>query len=115
MGYILTIAKWEVLRLRSRFNGKSGLIIVPVLLLALSLSYLIYHQDFAVNKGFYTIGVVQMAQISLTPALAWLSWMKDRVWRLYIRKDNDAYIGRDKVLLRRDRGHNTLQGPCKNI
>ncbi len=57
MNIILTIAKWEVLRLRSRFGGKSRIVIFPVLLLALVLSLTIYHQDFSPGKGIYTIGI----------------------------------------------------------
>jgi len=43
--------------LRTRFNGKSKFLIVPVVLLLVLLSYSIYHQDFAMCKGLYTIGV----------------------------------------------------------
>jgi hypothetical protein len=57
MKTILTIAKWEVLRLKSRFGGKSRVVIFPVLLLAIVLSFTIYHQDFNLSKGIYTIGI----------------------------------------------------------
>jgi hypothetical protein len=57
MKTILTIAKWEVLRLKSRFGGKSKAVIFPILLLAIVLSFTIYHQDFSLCKGLYTIGI----------------------------------------------------------
>jgi hypothetical protein len=57
MRTILTLAKWETTRLRTRFNGKSRFFIIPVILLLVFLSYSIYHQDFTLCKGIYNIGV----------------------------------------------------------
>jgi ABC-type Na+ efflux pump permease subunit len=57
MKTVLTIARYEVLRLRSRFSGKTGAIMLPVLLLAIVLSFTMYHQGFSPGKGIYTIGV----------------------------------------------------------
>ena len=57
MSNILTISKREITRLRTRFNGKSRIIVAAVLALAMILSYVIYHQDLALSKGLYNIGV----------------------------------------------------------
>ncbi len=57
MKNILTLAKWETTRLRSRFNGKTKFFILPVILLVVLLSYSIYHQDFTLCKGIYNVGI----------------------------------------------------------
>jgi len=54
---ILTISKREITRLRTRFSGKSRIAVVAILALALVSSYIIYHQDIAISKGLYIIGV----------------------------------------------------------
>ena len=57
MKNILIISKREITRLRTRFSGRSRLIVLAVLFLALLSSYIIYHQDLVISKGLYTVGV----------------------------------------------------------
>ena len=54
---ILTIARREVTRLRTRFTGKSRLVILFAVLLCLLVSFILYRQDFSLSKGLYTVGV----------------------------------------------------------
>jgi hypothetical protein len=53
---ILTVARREITRLKSRFSGKSRAIVFGVLALTIISSLVLYHQDLAVSKGIYTIG-----------------------------------------------------------
>lgn len=56
MRNILIISKREVLRLRARFSGRTGLVMLAVLVLTMAGSYIIYHQGVSVSKGLYTLG-----------------------------------------------------------
>ena len=56
MRIILTVARREITRLKSRFSGKSRAIVFGVLALTIISSLVLYHQDLAVSKGIYTIG-----------------------------------------------------------
>lgn len=57
MKTILTVAKREITRLKSRFSGKSRAVVLGVLVLAIAGSFVLYHQDLVISKGLYTIGV----------------------------------------------------------
>ena len=57
MKNILTISKREITRLRTRFSGRSRLILLAVVALTVVSSYVIYHQDLVISKGIYTVGV----------------------------------------------------------
>jgi hypothetical protein len=63
MKNILTLSKREITRLRARFSGKSRGIVLIVAALAVVCSYVIYHQDLAISKGLYTIGVASNSPI----------------------------------------------------
>jgi hypothetical protein len=116
MKNILTIAKWEILRLRSRFQGKSGIFILPVMLLALALSYSIYHQDFTTCKGFYTIGIASNGPTIIDPRfnVATLD-EKPGMEALYKQGTIDAYIIGDRVFVRRDLRSQYTAGALKKI
>jgi len=57
MKNILVISKREVSRLRSRFRGRSGIIILAVVVLSVVISYMVSQQGFILNQGFYPVGV----------------------------------------------------------
>ncbi len=57
MRTILSISKREITRLRTRFSGRSRLIVLAVVALTIISSYVIYHQDLVISKGLYTVGV----------------------------------------------------------
>jgi len=53
----LIIAKREITRLRSRFKGRSRLIILLVIAFAFIISYLVSQQGFVLSKDFYALGL----------------------------------------------------------
>ncbi len=57
MKNILIISKREITRLRTRFSGRSRLIVLAIVILSIVCSYVIYHQDLVISKGLYTVGV----------------------------------------------------------
>lgn len=57
MGNILTIARRETKRFRSRFSGGSKWTTALAILLALVVSFLVFQQGLVISKGLYTIGV----------------------------------------------------------
>jgi ABC-type Na+ efflux pump permease subunit len=57
MKNILTMSRREITRLRSRFSGKSRIIVLAILALTIVCSYVIYHQDLVISKGLYNVGV----------------------------------------------------------
>ncbi len=63
MKNILTLAKWETTRLRSRFSGKSKFFVLPVVVLIALLSYTIFQQDFTLCQGIYNIGASPNAPV----------------------------------------------------
>jgi ABC-type Na+ efflux pump permease subunit len=54
---ILTISRRELTRLRSRFTGRSRLIVLVIGILAAVAGFAVYQQDLVFAKNFYTIGV----------------------------------------------------------
>lgn len=51
------MSRREITRLRTRFSGKSRIIVLAVLALTIVCSYVIYHQDLVISKGLYNVGV----------------------------------------------------------
>ncbi len=57
MSSILTIARREITRLRSRFTGKSRIAVFAIILLAAVVGYVVYQQDIGMSRHLYTVGV----------------------------------------------------------
>ena len=57
MGNILTIAKREIKRLRSRFRGGSRLAVALILAGAFVISYLAFRQGVVLGQGMYRVGI----------------------------------------------------------
>ncbi|HSW57492.1 MAG TPA: hypothetical protein VLH15_03745 [Dehalococcoidales bacterium] len=102
MRTILTIAKWEVLRLRSRFGGKSRVVILPVILLAIVLSFTIYHQDFSFSKGIYTIGIESGSLIIGDARFKAIVLDQETGRQQLANKKIDLYLYGNTVLMRND-------------
>ncbi len=102
MKNIFTIAWWEVTRLRSRFGGKSKFVILPVILLAMVLSYTLYHQDFTICKGLYTIGVSPQAPVIKDSRFQVLALDRESARSLLQTGNIDLYVDADKVWVRQD-------------
>jgi hypothetical protein len=102
MKNILTIARWEIIRLRSRFTGKSKWIILPVILLAVILSFSIYHQDFVICKGFFTIGVTPDAPVVSDKRFSSIEVNANQGLRLLQAKKIDLLVDAQMVFKRTD-------------
>jgi ABC-type multidrug transport system permease subunit len=102
MRNVLTLAKWETTRLRSRFSGKSRFFIIPVLLLVVFLSYSIYHQDFTLCKGIYQIGLSPDGP-SIQDQRFNVKVMDPLSGKKQLQAGTiDLYVGNTEVLLRKD-------------
>ena len=97
MSNILTISKREVTRLRTRFTGKSRIIVAAVLALAMLLSYVIYHQDLALSKGLYNIGVSPDGPSITDARFNILEIDPQTGYRLLYEKGIDVYVEHDRV------------------
>jgi len=102
MKNILTISKWEVSRVRSRFSGKSRFIILAILLLGLVSAYLIYHQGLVICKGLYTIGVSADAPMITDKCFNTIGTDPATGQALLREKTIDLYVTGNKILFRED-------------
>lgn len=57
MRTILVISKREITRLTTRFRGRSLAAVLALVILTIIGSYIIYHQDLAISKNMYNVGV----------------------------------------------------------
>lgn len=57
MKTILVISKREITRLTTRFRGRSLAAVLALVILTIIGSYIIYHQDLAISKNMYNVGV----------------------------------------------------------
>ncbi|MDD5093369.1 MAG: ABC transporter permease [Dehalococcoidia bacterium] len=97
MSNILTISKREITRLRSRFTGKSRLVMVGILALVMILSYVIYHQELSFSKGLYTIGVSSDAPVIADQRFTVLAVDPDSASTMIDDGTIDVYLGKDVV------------------
>ena len=99
---ILTISKREITRLRSRFTGRSRLLVAGILALAVILSYGIYQQDLTLSKDLYNIGVSPDAPTITDERFTVISLDFDTGHSMLLEKKIDAYIDGDTVMRRTD-------------
>lgn len=102
MNNVFIISKKEITRLRSRFTGKSRLIVLFILVLALVTSFIVYRHDLVMGQGLYTIGISPD-----TPAITdkrFNTIILDRAlgMQCIYKKTIDAYVLPDGVIYRTD-------------
>jgi ABC-type Na+ efflux pump permease subunit len=114
MKNILTIAKWEITRLRSRFTGKSKWVILPVILLAVFLSFSIYHQDFVICKGFFTIGIAPDGPTVSDKRFNSIIVDEKEGIQLLRAKKIDLFINNQTVIKRADQRSEYAAGAIRN-
>lgn len=102
MKNIFTIAKWELTRLRLRFSGRSRLVILGIIFLALISSYLIYHQGLVISKGLYTIGVSFDGPSIADKRFNVIKLSQGTGHTMLREKSIDLYVDGNKVLSRDD-------------
>ncbi len=113
MKKILTISKWELTRIRVRFGGRSGFIILAIILLAIGAAYLAYQHGMVISKGIYTLGISfdgpvvsdqRFQVIRLEPDLGHVMLSKGAL---------DVYLDRDRIISRDDERSQYTTGALK--
>jgi len=103
MRNILTISKREVTRLRTRFRGRSRVVILAVMALAAFLSYFVSQQGFVLSKEFYTVGAGPNAPVISDARFSVVAVDGAAGYVLLAEKTIDVYINGDEVVWRKDR------------
>jgi hypothetical protein len=110
---IITVARREVTRLRTRFTGRSRLVILVVVLLCLLISFLIYREDFSLSKGLYTAGVAPDGPIIADSRFNTLT-MDYATGRMMLTKgDIDIYVDSHQTVYRDDERSLSAAGALK--
>ena len=102
MRNILTISKREITRLRTRFRGRSRIVILAIMGLAVLLSYFISQQGFALSKEFYTVGAGPNAPTISDARFKVVTVGRAEGYVLLAEETIDVYIDGDEVLWRKD-------------
>jgi len=98
MRNILTISKREITRLRTRFTGKSRLILLVIVALTVTSSLVIYHQDLVISKGLYTVGASADAPSIADKRFNIVELERDVGYRLLDQGKIDLYIDGNDVV-----------------
>lgn len=103
MNNILTISKREITRLRSRFTGRSRLFVIGIFLVAVVLSYVIYHQEPVISKALYSVGVSQGSPVIADERFHVIPVDSYSIGNAMLRdKDIDIFIFGDEIIPRDD-------------
>ena len=115
MKNILIISKREVTRLRSRFRGKSRIIIISVVALSIVISYVVSQQGFILNKDFYTIGVSPGIGVPSDERFNVVMLDHATGSAMLNRRTIDVYLGEDRVEYRSDQRSQYAAGALKQF
>ena len=110
---VLTISKREVTRFRSRFTGRSRLVLLVIAALCLLITYILYHQDFVLSKGLYTVGVSSNGPAITDSRFKVLSLDVERGRMMLQNKAIDIYIDPDDAICRSDQRSQYAAGALK--
>lgn len=102
MKNILIISKKEITRVKSRFTGKSRLIVLSVLALALIVSFFVYKQELVMGQGLYTIGVAPNGPAITDQRFNTISLDRETAIPSLYGKTIDAYVLPNGVMYRGD-------------
>ena len=102
MKAILTLSKREITRLRTRFSGKSRLIVLALVAIMIAGSYALYHQELVVSKGLYTVGVAPGGPAIEDQRFAVMSLDHETGYELLSEKKIDLYLDGERIILRDD-------------
>ena len=102
MKNILTISKREIMRLRTRFRGRSRVVILLIVGLAVFLSYFVSQQGFILSKEFYTIGAGPYAPVLADARFRVITVDPATGYSLLADKTIDVYINGNEVVWRKD-------------
>jgi hypothetical protein len=113
MKNILVISKREVTRLRSRFRGKSRIIILSIVALSLLISYVVSQQGFVLSKDFYTVGVAPGNSLLSDERFNVVTLDHPTGRAMLYNGAIDIYLGEDGVEYRRDQRSQYAAGALK--
>lgn len=102
MGNILTIAKREVTRLRSRFGGSSRPAVLFILIGSFVISYLAFQRGTVLSKGMYRVGVSPDGPVILDSRFGTVTVARSPGYSMLDEKALDVYIDGDRVAHRND-------------
>jgi len=102
MRNILTISKREITRLRTRFRGRSRVVILCIVGLAVFLSWFVTQQGFILSKEFYTIGAGPNAPALTDSRFKTIFVEPVKGYSLLADKTIDVYINGNEVVWRKD-------------
>jgi len=115
MKNILVISKREVSRLRSRFRGRSGIIILAVVVLSVVISYVVSQQGFILNQGFYPVGVSPDSGVPADKRFNVVVLDPAAGRAMLDEKTIDIYLGGDSTEYRRDERSQYAVGALKQF
>jgi len=102
MKSILVISKREVTRLRSRFRGKSRIVVLAVVVLSVVISYMVSQQGFVLSKDFYAVGVSPDSGVPADERFNVIT-LDPVDGRMMLDEESiDIYLGGDRTEYRRD-------------
>ncbi len=110
---ILTISKGEITRFRTRFKGKPGIVILVILILFLILSLILYHQEFVLSKGLYTVGVSPDGPVIMDSRFNSIVVDLDTAHEMLTTGAIDVYIYDGKAIVRNDERSQYAAGALK--
>lgn len=98
MSNILTIAKREITRLRSRFRGGSRLAVILILAGASVISYLAFQQGSVLSNGLYRVGVSPDGPGIHDSRFSTITVARSLGYSMLSEKSLDIYIDGDQVV-----------------
>ena len=110
---VLTISRREVTRLRTRFTGRSSLVVLGILVICLVISYIIYHEAFVLSKGLYTVGVSPDGPVIADERFTVLTADPETGRMMLQNKAIDIYIDRDEAICTDDQRSQYAAGALK--
>ena len=113
MGNILTIAKREIIRLRSRFRGGSRPVVMLILAGVLVISYLAFRQGAVLSQGMYRIGVSPDGPHIQDGRFDTVTVARSSGYSMLDEKAIDVYIDGPKVAHRSDARSRYAAGALK--
>ena len=99
---IIIIAKHEVLRFKSRFQGKNRFAVIVIAVIAISIFFLMTGSDFLASKGFYRVGTVADGSEINDPRFIVIHLEQSSGLALLNNKTIDIFIDTDKAFYRAD-------------
>jgi len=110
---VLTISRREITRLRTRFTGRSSVVVLGILVICLVISYIIYHEAFVLSKGLYTVGVSPSGPVIADERFNVLTADPETGRTMLQNKTIDIYIDRDEAICTGDQRSQYAAGALK--